>query len=297
VGGTQPAVSIAQVWQYLVTLLHIDADHFSVHHYSPEDFLVVFRSVADRDRVLHGPPPPFSPFRLIWKRWLWVFQASLEAMRFRVLLVLRGIPAHAWCLDTAQRVLASSCVGIELARDTANKSDLRRFVLAAWCLDPAFIPSGRKLWIPDPKEPHDPGNLFLREHEIIHTKLDGLKYDVSIEIAEVQHWFVRPVRQVSLDARDSDDDNDYPGFHDPDSDDGWEPCPHRTRFSEDVSLPLLGPGWGETFQYNGRSAAWSPAASPSPAMEGTGSTFATSCNGTIRAMRYGSPAALPRPRL
>ncbi|KAJ1259584.1 hypothetical protein BS78_10G167400 [Paspalum vaginatum] len=105
VGGTRPIVSVVQVEQYLVSLLSFDADQFSVHLYSPEDFLVVFRSArsaADRDRVLHGPPPPSPPFRLIWKRWLRTSLATPEVMRFRVLLVLRGIPAHAWSVDTAK---------------------------------------------------------------------------------------------------------------------------------------------------------------------------------------------------
>ncbi|WVZ98725.1 hypothetical protein U9M48_044125 [Paspalum notatum var. saurae] len=162
-------------------------------------------------------------------------------MRYRVLLVLRGIPTHAWSVDTAQRVLGSSCAGIELDRDTEAKIDLKRFVLAAWCLNPDLIPSRRTLWVPDPKEPHAPGNLSLKEHEMIRSKLSGLRYEITVEVAELQHWFVRPEREVSPDARDSDDDNDFPGFHDS-GDHGWEPCPRQTRFSTDASLPRLGPG-------------------------------------------------------
>ncbi|KAJ1253873.1 hypothetical protein BS78_05G250100 [Paspalum vaginatum] len=235
VGGTRPDVSAAQVRRYLVSLHGVVEDQFTVHSFSPEDFLVVFRSAADCDRVLHGPPPPSPPFRLLWRRWLSLSLATPCTMRYRVLLVLRGIPAYAWSVDTAQRVLGSSCAGIELDRDTEAKSDLKRFVLAAWCLNPDLIPSSRMLWVPDPKEPHKPGNLFLKEHEMIRSKLSGLMYRISVEVAEVQHWFVKPEREVSPDTTGSDDDNDYPGFHEFDED-GWEPCPRQTRFTSDASF-------------------------------------------------------------
>lgn len=41
------------------------------------------------------------------------------------------------------------------------------------------------LLIPEPLEPHDPGNLFLRPEEIIHSKQYELWYRVTVQIVEV----------------------------------------------------------------------------------------------------------------
>ncbi|KAJ1292927.1 hypothetical protein BS78_01G028200 [Paspalum vaginatum] len=249
IGGNRPPVSVEQVRQYLVSFHGVAIDRFSVHLYSPEDFLVVFSDLGCRDRVLHGAPPRSPPFRLTWRPWLRLSMATPDKMRFKVLLVLRGIPTHAWSLDSAQRVLGSSCAGLEATRETIDKVDLKRFVVAAWCAHPHLIPSVKRLWVPEPKKPHEPGNLFLREHEVMHTVFPGMTYAVSVQLVELQEWFVRPSREASPDCRDSGDDEDYPGFHEFDEDDSWQPWPRRSRFVVDASLPALGPGWGDTFQY------------------------------------------------
>ncbi|KAJ1282541.1 hypothetical protein BS78_03G060500 [Paspalum vaginatum] len=179
IGGNRPSVRTDQVRQYLVEFYGVAVDRFSVHLYSPEDFLVIFSNLACRDRVLHGAIPLSPPFRLLWRPWLRLSRAAPDKMRFKVLLVLRGMPAHAWSLDSAQRVLGSSYAGLEAARKTIDRVNLRRFVVAAWCSHPHMIPSERQLWVPEPKMPHEPGNLFLREHEMMHTVLPGMKYLVS----------------------------------------------------------------------------------------------------------------------
>ncbi|KAJ1274165.1 hypothetical protein BS78_05G041900 [Paspalum vaginatum] len=242
IGGNRPPVSVEQVRQYLVSFHGVAIDRFSVHLYSPEDFLVVFSDLACRDRDLHGAPPQSPLFRLIWRPWLRLSMATPDKMRFKVLLVLRGIPAHAWSLDSAQRVLGSSCAGLEAARETIDKVDLKHFVVAAWCAHPHLIPSVKRLWVPEPKKPHEPGNLFLREHEVMHTVFPGMT----------------PLREVSPDCRDSDDDEDYPGFHEFDEDDSWQPWPRRSRFVVDASLPALGPGWGRGFRSKASCRSWEP---------------------------------------
>ncbi|KAJ1289597.1 hypothetical protein BS78_02G176800 [Paspalum vaginatum] len=129
VGGCRPTVCDAQVAQYLVELYGIDLERFAVHKHSVEDFLVVFEVVADLECVLRRPAPPSPPFILVWKRWSRLARAQPLELRFRVLLVLSGIPDHAWSVDSAQRVLGSSCAKLEPTPETEARVDLKNFVL------------------------------------------------------------------------------------------------------------------------------------------------------------------------
>ncbi|KAJ1293711.1 hypothetical protein BS78_01G089600 [Paspalum vaginatum] len=186
VGGCRPVVTAEQVSQYLLAPYDIPATRFSVHGYQPEDFLLMFEEVADFDRAFRGPPPPSTPFQQIWKRWSRLSVASPKDLRFRVLLVLSGIPAHTWSLDSAQPILGSSCAKLEPTEDTVNRTDLKHFVVADWRVHPDLIPCVRTLLLPEPKLPHDPGNLFLKEHELIHSKLSLLTYCVAVCLLEWQ---------------------------------------------------------------------------------------------------------------
>jgi hypothetical protein len=49
---------------------------------------------------------------------------------------IRGIPAHAWGLTTAKKLLHDSCHILELHPASVSKSDLSSLKLRAWCLDP-----------------------------------------------------------------------------------------------------------------------------------------------------------------
>jgi hypothetical protein len=52
---------------------------------------------------------------------------------------IRGIPAHAWGLTIAKKLLHDSCQIIELNPTSASKSDLSSLKLRAWCLDPLML--------------------------------------------------------------------------------------------------------------------------------------------------------------
>lgn len=74
----------------------------------PEDFLVRFNDRADLEDVVHAPVPLGTPFYLIWKQWRCQSMASARAMCYKVLLGLKGMPAHTWSSDIAERILGSS---------------------------------------------------------------------------------------------------------------------------------------------------------------------------------------------
>lgn len=73
-------------------------------------------------------------------------------------------------------LLGSSYAEVQLAgADVAgvDEDDDWEYFVAAWCVDPGLIPDEKIVVIPEPKEP---GILFLREEEIIHSSLPTLRY-------------------------------------------------------------------------------------------------------------------------
>uniref|UniRef100_K3XPU8 CCHC-type domain-containing protein n=1 Tax=Setaria italica TaxID=4555 RepID=K3XPU8_SETIT len=117
-------------------------------------------------------------------------RASAGSFKFRVLVGLKGIPAHARCVETAQLVLGSSCAKVEPAPNTAAGVD------EDYC---------------NPRA----------EEEIIKSHLPALRYLVRLRIVEFQDWHTPlPSSDDGYDGRggDSDDSGDsnfngyWPGF-------------------------------------------------------------------------------------
>lgn len=172
-------------------------------HHEREDFIVCFTRREDLEQVLGAPSDGSAPFSLTWRRWTRLARAVAASFTFRVLVGIKGIPAHALSEGVAQQLLGSSCAQVELASSNADgveADDARELFVAAWCLHPLLVPEQKLLVIPEPPEPHDPGNLFLREHEIIHSRLPILNYLARMRVVEYQDW----------DVLSSSSDDDFP---------------------------------------------------------------------------------------
>lgn len=91
---------------------HIEPDDFVVLRYSPEDFLVHFRYQEAMLDVLHAPTLANTPFFLVWRRWRRESMASTGSFRFKVLIAMKGIPAHLWGIPVAERILGYSCAKV-----------------------------------------------------------------------------------------------------------------------------------------------------------------------------------------
>lgn len=159
--------------------------------HAPEDFIVRFRQREDLERVLRAPPMPVgAPFRLSWKRWSKLVNASPGAFTFRVLVGIRNVPAHALSAEVLQELLGSSCAKIVVATpedDRVDPDDGREVFVAAWCVHPLLVPEQKIIIIDEPPPPHDPcGVLALREHEIIHPSLPTLRYLARLRVIEFQ---------------------------------------------------------------------------------------------------------------
>jgi hypothetical protein len=133
----------------------------TVHRHEPEDFVVRFARREDAERVLHTRIHD-PPFLLIWHPWRRTAMASASFFRYRVLVGMTRVPLHARSLSVAQRILGRACARIELAPpESIPEDDDREFFVAAWCMDPSFVPEEEIIFIPEPVG-HIPGDaLYL----------------------------------------------------------------------------------------------------------------------------------------
>jgi len=260
--GTRPSFAPFQVRRFIQDNFGVAGADFTLHRYCPEDFLVVFRNTSDLRRVLEAPPLPQADMILRFRRWNRLSTADAEVMRYRVLLEIRGLPAHAWSTTSAQALLGDACAIPQLTPTTAARADLRRFQTAIWCTDPDLIPNAAVIRIPEKVDDMRRNNLFLRPEEIIHHELRLLRYNVEIEILEIQDWNGSGSSNGSgpLPDRvfsDSDSDEDYPDF---DLNPRYRPWPRRTVFRS--------PGYGDgTGNSDGGGA---PASAPGNAVDACG---------------------------
>lgn len=130
-------------------------------------------------------------------------------------------------------------------------------------MHPDLIPTEKLLFIPEPPEPYMECGLFLKPHELIHSKQDGLWYLVHVRIVEFQDW------SLSSDSSDdspdwfgSSNDEEYPSSRHGGRDHPWL---RTSRFNHDGASgsgggSSLGSGWGPSFLSASKglsSRAWS----------------------------------------
>jgi len=167
-----------------------------------------------------------------------------------------------------------------------------------------LVPQEKVIFIQEPSEQYVETGLFLRPHEIIHSKHDGLWYRVQIRIVEIQDW------NLSSDSLDDgtppdnfdSDEDEYPGFEQRCRSKPW---PKRTRFDDGAgssSDPQLGPGWGPPFRSQGQAMerslmgnSWQSWSSSKHLSLGAdqGMNTATSMVGTVRVVDECPPLKLP----
>lgn len=201
--------------------------------------MLIFRHPSDPQRIIDAPPLPRADMVLRFRRWNRLSTAEGESMRYRVMLEIRGLPAHAWSAAAVQVIVDGACANPEPTPNTAARADSRRFQAAVWCADPDLIPNEAIIRIPEHVDNHGDNNLFLRPEQIGHHELPLLCYKVEIEILEIQDWNDRNSSDDSGTLPDrvlsnSDSDEDYPGFHQPSRSGPW---PRRTVFRT--------PGYGD----------------------------------------------------
>jgi len=184
VGGTRPPVSPSMVRQFLRDRFGIADGDARVRRHDPEDFVVWFRRLEDRERVL-GTPAVGAQFTLIWRPWRRTSMTSAGSFRFRVLVGLTRVPLHARSAATAQTILGPSCANIEVVwPHNVPEDDGREFFVAAWCSHPRHIPDESVIFIPEPGVAIPEGT--------VQEELPGLRYLVRVRLVAFQDWSLPP---------------------------------------------------------------------------------------------------------
>jgi len=82
---------------------------------------------------------PLGATSLALRPWTRLVHADSETMLSKVTIDLDGVPAHAWDLDTASKLLAGSCWIEQLGEATRTKDDMSTFRLMALDGPPGFV--------------------------------------------------------------------------------------------------------------------------------------------------------------
>jgi hypothetical protein len=164
--GTRPLVSPTMMLQHLSDHYGVDGDNVTVCRTRPDDFIIRFSRREDLDRALGSPEPQCAPFFVRWCRWSRLISGSAGAFRYRALVGMKGIPAHACSEEVAQALLSSSGVKVEIANPAAidDPDDERELFVATWCAHLDLIPDEKILAILEPEEVHNGGPLSSSVH-------------------------------------------------------------------------------------------------------------------------------------
>lgn len=166
----------------LVDVLAIElASHFELpagslefHQFSETDLLLVLPDEATVVRMFNGGRPfQLPPVTLHFRRWSWFMKATGITLPTLIEIELKGIPTHAWELETAEHLLDEWCWVRKLHQDTLQRKDYSSFKLMAWCLRPELVPTAMDLVIVEP--------LVLVEEDPPVKR--GLEYPIDIIVS------------------------------------------------------------------------------------------------------------------
>jgi len=115
----------------------------------PASLLLISPDELSASRIFNdGRPLIISTGRLHVKRWSRFLFSVAGNLPSAMEIELRGIPAHAWDVDTASQLLSDCCLPCGLLPGTDRQRETLHLV--AWCSSPKDIPPVMDLEIPEP---------------------------------------------------------------------------------------------------------------------------------------------------
>uniref|UniRef100_A0A8I6WSI8 Uncharacterized protein n=1 Tax=Hordeum vulgare subsp. vulgare TaxID=112509 RepID=A0A8I6WSI8_HORVV len=190
--GNRPSVSTDEVTELVLSSLELEEGEFSVHQHHPEDFLILFSSLATMRRFRDEYFITSSRFALSLRPWCKLAHAGAGELEYRVELELRGIPAHAWLLSTAEHVLGGSCWIERLHPRTRSREDMAVFRVSGRAHDLADIRRAATLEIIEQLPGRVPSEA---------PSIGTLTFPVSIALTKAE--IIRAVPAVVQDAAGS----------------------------------------------------------------------------------------------
>ncbi|KAF0922191.1 hypothetical protein E2562_028784 [Oryza meyeriana var. granulata] len=172
--GNSSVISVEVVKTEIARGFHLDPNALVLCRAMSDGFLLMLPDEATAELVYNGGRPLLATsFRLFFRRWSRFANSTGTVLSSLIDVELRGIPAHAWDLATAQQLLDENCWIRELHSDTASRRDYSSFRLTAWCSHPERIPPAMDLLIVEPP---------MGAEEVPAVKR-ALSYPVDISVA------------------------------------------------------------------------------------------------------------------
>ncbi|OEL16658.1 hypothetical protein BAE44_0022323, partial [Dichanthelium oligosanthes] len=190
VGGAVPGVSIAQVASHFGRFFQVREQEALIRCYMLDGFLISFADGQVTDWVLHALQPSGADLMLVFQRWRCQSRAVFSPLRYKVLLSVENLLAHVWLVDSVQTILGSSCLVSEPSLHSVSRTDLSRFLVAAWAVHLDLISCEVECFVPELKAPSCEGlpPLLLRASELILSKRDALQFSVVIRLLEIHDF-------------------------------------------------------------------------------------------------------------
>jgi hypothetical protein len=120
-------VAASDVAHAIGNIRGVEIGSFSVVPFFPEHFIVHCGSRETRDRILAASTVPTAGTFLVLQPWTRLAQANSTSLQCRVNIELEGILAHAWCEDTAAKILAPACWIQSVDPTSTGRSDISAF--------------------------------------------------------------------------------------------------------------------------------------------------------------------------
>ena len=134
----------------IASRFEIEEHLLSLHNFGPTNFLLISPDEQSATRIFNnGRPLVIPPARLHLMRWSRFLHSEATVFSSAVDVELRGIPVHAWDMETAAQLLGDDCVPYAIHPETATQRQV--FRLAAWCSSPGSIAPLIDLVIPEPE--------------------------------------------------------------------------------------------------------------------------------------------------
>jgi len=147
--GDLPVGAAELVRSSIAIRFEVEEGMLRIHRWGPASFLLILPSDELVDRIYNGGRPLVTAsVRLHIMRWTRFLNSTTSSLPSAVEVEVRGIPAHAWDLSTAELLLDEWCWIDELHPSVAERRDV--FILKAWRSCHGNIPAELELEIVEP---------------------------------------------------------------------------------------------------------------------------------------------------
>jgi hypothetical protein len=126
----------------------IEEGLLSIQALGPATFLLISPNEHSATRIFNeGRPLSILPGRLHVMRWSRFLHSAAVLFPHALKVELKGIPAHAWDLETASHLLSGYCITGGIHSETVIQREV--FQLATRCSNPSCVPPVIDLVIPE----------------------------------------------------------------------------------------------------------------------------------------------------